>query len=57
MIKIGDFGLVVSAEQQVDDEDELVGNEVNEKSKTQNKKVKKSNDGTFLYMSPEQVCC
>jgi serine/threonine protein kinase len=45
MIKIGDFGLVVSTEQQIYGLNNLNG-----------KKKKNSNDGTFLYMSPEQVC-
>jgi hypothetical protein len=43
MIKIGDFGLVVSAEQQIYGLNNI------------NSKKMKSNDGTFLYMSPEQV--
>ena len=44
MIKIGDFGLVVSAEQQI-----------YSLTNSTEKKVPKSNDGTYLYMSPEQV--
>jgi serine/threonine protein kinase len=48
-IKIGDFGLVVSVEQQIDDEEDNTNN--NEIKK----KLRKSNDGTYLYMSPEQV--
>jgi translation initiation factor 2-alpha kinase 3 len=49
-IKVGDFGLVVSAEEQGDDDEDS-----NESSTPAKKPTQKSNDGTFLYMSPEQV--
>ncbi len=41
---------MVSAEQQIDDEDYDSNNTENIK-----KKSTKRNDGTYLYMSPEQV--
>ncbi len=57
-IKVGDFGLVVSAEEQFDDDDDLKTSSENQSCTNTNgslKKPTKSNDGTFLYMSPEQV--
>lgn len=63
-IKIGDFGLVVSAEQSIDEEEEVNTTSTNASTNNMtnngneakiNKKLQKSNDGTYLYMSPEQV--